>query len=208
MRYIIKRTSPDALETFKKQFLRTQRRLPTYRDLSHKPYLAMKHVVKESLLTEQYGLCCYCLKRIGPHNSHIEHLKPQSRFPEEDLAYTNLLASCNGIQNRNENCGHRKDDWYDEETISPLEPDCEKAFSFIPNGSILPKNDRAAATIQHLELNSFLLQRARQSAISASGLFDADFDEEKRCKLIAFYSTPHNGRLQAFCSAIIDCLEK
>lgn len=57
-----------------------------------------KDDLRRALVTEQHGLCCYCMRRIRPEadSMKIEHWQCQSRFPEHQLAYRNLLGACIG----------------------------------------------------------------------------------------------------------------
>ncbi|QSV71285.1 MAG: TIGR02646 family protein [Aphanizomenon flos-aquae KM1D3_PB] len=52
--------------------------------------------LKKALLTEQGYICCYCMRRISEDNMEIEHWQPQSKYPELQINYKNLLASCSG----------------------------------------------------------------------------------------------------------------
>ena len=57
-----------------------------------------KDALRKALAGEQRGLCCYCLSRIAPNprGMKIEHWRSQSKFPEEQLDYANLLGACSG----------------------------------------------------------------------------------------------------------------
>ena len=57
-----------------------------------------KDDLRHALVTEQHGLCCYCMGRIhnGPTTMKIEHWRCQSRHPDEQLNYRNLLGACLG----------------------------------------------------------------------------------------------------------------
>ncbi len=57
-----------------------------------------KDDLRHALVTEQRGLCCYCMGRIhnGPATMKIEHWRCQSRHPDEQLNYRNLLGACLG----------------------------------------------------------------------------------------------------------------
>lgn len=62
---------------------------------------AVKQDVREALVAEQRGVCCYCNDRIAPTEAgmHIEHRVPQHGEhgdPTRDLDWTNLLAACPG----------------------------------------------------------------------------------------------------------------
>ena len=120
------------------------------------------------------------------------------------LDYTNLHVSCSGYKETRENCGHKKDNWFDEKLmVSPLEEGVEKLFSYTIDGHIraVNGNERADAAIKELELDAFALQRLRKTAIYICGLFDDDFDN-KRSKIIHEYNTPLDGKLKSFCNAV------
>lgn len=52
--------------------------------------------LKEQLVSEQQGFCCYCARKISKENIRIEHLNPKSLFPHIMFSYKNLYASCTG----------------------------------------------------------------------------------------------------------------
>ena len=71
--------------------------------------------LRHTLVTEQRGLCCYCMGRIhnGPTTMKIEHWKCQARYPAEQLTYRNLLGACLGGQMQPghlQHCDTRKGD--------------------------------------------------------------------------------------------------
>lgn len=160
MRYIVKGDPPSELEVFKRKNPKK-----TYKDLNGND--DVKSSIKTSLLNEQNNRCCYCEQKLHTESSHhtkrshIEHIKPQSQFPKESLDYDNLLASCNG-NNKSESCGHKKDDWYCENTfIHPLKPRCLENFQFLPNGEMIGKTEAGVTTVKRLGLNSRHLQTKR-----------------------------------------------
>lgn len=57
-----------------------------------------KQTLREYLVREQRGICCYCMSRIKPQSSKmkIEHWKSQSQYPALQLDYKNLLGACKG----------------------------------------------------------------------------------------------------------------
>lgn len=71
-----------------------------HRQTPHADYnnYAEKADVRQALVTEQRGLCCYCMGRIqGEKDSmKIEHWQCQAHHEEEQLAYRNLLGACLG----------------------------------------------------------------------------------------------------------------
>lgn len=74
--------------------------LLAYRKTKHSNYrdYPNKDALRRALVTEQHGLCCYCMDRISPDRGSmkIEHWKSQSRYPERQLEYRNLLGACLG----------------------------------------------------------------------------------------------------------------
>lgn len=63
---------------------------------------ADKGTLRRVLVTEQRGLCCYCMGRItsDPATMKIEHWRSRAGFPDDQLRYWNLLAACNGSEGR------------------------------------------------------------------------------------------------------------
>ena len=59
---------------------------------------APKDELRHALVTEQRGLCCYCMCRIhnGPATMKIEHWNCQKDHPDRQLSYRNLLGACLG----------------------------------------------------------------------------------------------------------------
>jgi len=84
MRTIIKSPEPRRLTTH---------RLTPHSDYDNYPY---KEELRSALVTEQRGLCCYCMGRISDSNSRIEHWRCQHNYREEQLNYRNLLGVCYG----------------------------------------------------------------------------------------------------------------
>jgi uncharacterized protein (TIGR02646 family) len=91
---------------------------------------AGKDDLRRALVTEQRGLCCYCMGRIrnGPDTMKIEHWQCQARFPEHQLAYWNLLGACiggDGQPRHLQHCDTRKGDanliWNPAEPIHMIE---------------------------------------------------------------------------------------
>lgn len=71
--------------------------------------------LRHALVTEQRGICCYCMERIrnGPTTMKIEHWRCRSRYPDEELDYRNLLGACRGGHGRPphlQHCDTRKGD--------------------------------------------------------------------------------------------------
>ncbi len=211
MRRISKKSSPDFFNIWKINFKQTNGVDPDYSKFIGEE----KQKLREALYEEQFGLCCYCCKSLMfpyPYSeeSHIEHFRPKGNllYATLSLEYSNLHLSCSGFKSTKDSCGHKKDDWFDEAlTVSPLEENVEAIFEYTIDGSIKAANGniRASKTIEKLELDSFALKRLRSSAIYVSGIFDDDFDDEKRKLITEEYSRTENGCLKAFCNAVLYC---
>ena len=159
MRYIEKYTEePEAFRRWKKQ-----NKKAGWSDFSGGSEYGE---VKEQLIAEQLGMCCYCEVILSLSDCHIEHLKPKSRYPQERFAYGNLLASCNSKKS----CGHKKGTWYHPDMVSPLTIGCEQRFTYTLDGRMIPsdKEDKSALeTIEQLGLNCATLKDRRKSIILA-----------------------------------------
>ena len=74
--------------------------LTRHRQIPHCDYdnYAPKNELRHALVTEQRGLCCYCMGRIrnGPTIMKIEHWRCQANHPDKQLNYRNLLGACLG----------------------------------------------------------------------------------------------------------------
>ena len=89
--------------------------LTTYRQTAGSNYgnYGAKDELRRALVTEQRGLCCYCMDRIHDDgNTRIEHWRAQSRWPDLQLVYRNLLAACHGGKGprSKQHCDTRKRD--------------------------------------------------------------------------------------------------
>lgn len=214
MRRIIKNShQPDFFRDWKRNYRNRTGRSAKYRDLQndHGEYLNIKRL----LINEQYHLCCYCCNRVHESGSHIEHFVPQSADNSKQLNYHNLHISCEGyIEDistiERESCGHRKSNWYDENYIvSPLDEECEAIFVFLPDGTILPKEDdqRAIKMIENFGINSYALKKAREMAINTAfiriGFYDNNIADKALTDEIYFNNIPNqDGELPPFCDAV------
>ena len=86
MRHIAKGNEPPSLTTH---------RLSPHCDYNN---YAAKDDLRDALIREQRGLCCYCMGRIwnGTTTMKIEHWQCQAHHPAEQLNYRNLLGACLG----------------------------------------------------------------------------------------------------------------
>jgi len=125
---------------------------------------------KPELAVEGLHQCVYCAipeaRFGGIHNFHVEHFRPQSRFPALESVWGNLFYSC-GLCNI-----FKGDDWPDEAGdsayVDPSLTDYSSLIAFNDEGFAVPQNQRAAYTIERLYLNrpQLLIER-RESLILA-----------------------------------------
>ena len=205
MKYIQKDSTPQALrDWFEGQLLPDGQRINCgYGDMPSD----VRAVVKQRLLEEQGGLCCYTGMRVNSENSHIEHFKPQSaRIEYEDVNYRNLLAAYSGISKRCQFGAHAKDDWYDENLlVSPLHQSCETKFRFKQSGKIAPSDNEDAAaveTIRRLRLDDQSLEENRQSAIDEALFRPEQGDAQLQMLIQRLYDRDKSGQFSIFCFVI------
>lgn len=213
MKRIYKNDEPQEILQWKSKFKNKNGRVPRYSDLNEVENLPHKIFLKNSLISEQGHICCYCCKPIDTKNSHIEHIRPKERdeYRAISLEYENLLASCQGYHDREENCGHSKDNAFNEELfVSPLEENCESLFEFSDRGKIKAAdgNERAAYTIEILNLDTEQLNAARTEAMWVSGAMDELTEDECQRLLDKFQSVDERGRYVGFSDAIVYQLKK
>ena len=185
MKHVSKGQSPREFEEWKASAHADWQ--PTYADLQN----PQKRVLHGSLLAEQGWVCCYCGRRIGQADSHIEHFQPQELRPDLALSYDNLHASClrdtqPGVPLH---CGHAKGGRFDEALhLSPLDPGCESRFVYTMSGEIAPQEPadlRASYMVDLLKLDIPFLRNRRQEVLGQ--VFDAEFlsgaTQEDLCRL-------------------------
>jgi uncharacterized protein (TIGR02646 family) len=214
VKYICKTTEPEVLANFKAQANEDWQ--PTYELLRGED----KKQFHQHLIIEQGHICCYCGERIVCADSHIEHFQPQTEYPDLELDYFNLLASCQQkiAPKEPRHCGMGKGDWFDAELlVSPLIDDCEEFFEYTAIGEILPSRvpeqaERATETIERLSLNIPKLQAARAGAIDSiygDPELELPLSDDEIDKLIHYYSQTDNaGYYQPYCQSIVYMLNQ
>ncbi|MEK6299853.1 MAG: retron system putative HNH endonuclease [Acidobacteriota bacterium] len=217
MKYIKKAGAPHSYRIWYKQVCGTQDE--DFRELKN----PVKADLQRGLLKEQGWLCAYTMHRIDSHNSHIEHIKPESLCRAHqrgsDLYYENLVACFprDGMKRENRYGAPKKDDWWEEDGadfVSPLHPACEKHFSFALDGEITAVNNHRAAlaTIKVLALCHPSLTDDRKRVI-AEVLYGPKGDDPlslaKADQIKANICTrSSDGRFYEFCVAIRNALDE
>lgn len=133
------------------------------------------------LLSEQKGLCCYCLQQLEEGDFHIEHLAPQSAFLNEEVNYYNLFLSCGSDRIRKNHCGQSKDNNLIPKIISSHNPNthvkCEDLFKYNLLGEILPKEGLDTMINNYRQFER--LNRLTKSLISTIDVLNLNCEELK-----------------------------
>jgi uncharacterized protein (TIGR02646 family) len=132
-----------------------------------------KAALRQALVTEQRGLCCYCMGRIrnGPHTMKIEHWHCQSQYPQEQLNYRNLLGACMGSEGQPphlQHCDTRKGDL--DLKWNPVDPAhyVETRLGYDLDGSIRSLDaDFNNQLVTILNLNLPVLRNNRKGVLDA-----------------------------------------
>lgn len=161
MRTIVKGAEPASL---------AQHRLTPHSDYDN---YTDKDGLRAALVTEQQGLCCYCMGRIRNESDRvkIEHWHCQANYPDEQLIYRNLLGAClggegqrHGLQHCDTRKGNRDLLW------NPADPDhhVQDRISYGTDGAIKSNDaefDRELNDV--LNLNLPRLKNSRKMVLDA-----------------------------------------
>jgi uncharacterized protein (TIGR02646 family) len=193
-------------------------------DALHPAYNGLNGNIKTNLttqlITEQQGLCCYCMQKLEIGKFHIEHLAPRCGFKNEEVHYYNLFLSCGSPKEKKTHCGQAKGDTPIPKLISFYNTSsgkkCEDFFKYNLQGEILPKEGlediatnynnyqnlnaltkQILGVIEVLNLNSEILKNSRKNiAFSIMGLPD---NIQQLQNTINKYETPDaSGYLNPF----------
>ena len=185
----------------------------------------VRDAVKKSLLEEQGYICCYCGSEVElSRNTILEHLLPKGKdeYRYLNLEYTNILASCDGGQQkrseRAENGRKRNksypsfcDDNKKNEVlpVHPLQVNCEDRFYFDEEGKIYPKtaDKEAEETIRILNLKNPVLCNRRKEMIDFYKEINSTKTEFKNTYL-NIMNRDANGKLIPFCFVVKSYIKK
>jgi uncharacterized protein (TIGR02646 family) len=175
-----------------------------------------KQTTKQYILhDEQHGLCIYCERHLSASYARLEHLKPQSCYPDEHFSYKNLVVSCHGQEDHNEmipahqgysidSCDHFKAAQFDENLfLDPtLIPDITKYFCFDKiNGGIsasIVNKEKANHMIQLLNLDNVSLCNERLNAKIALIRVVSQLPQNKKKKAMALLLQKDNKAFISF----------
>lgn len=186
MRRITKGPEPQGLRSYRQ----ATASLPTYRDLPD------REALRETLIQEQRGLCCYCMGRVQQKTASIEHWKPRSVYPEDELSWWNLFAVCPGGAGTgkvNEHCDKRKA--ATEISMYPADPAIEQKVGFSATGEVVSQysdldvqrqiDEVLGLNIERLKSNRNSVLKSLKEACQreAAGQWTRSFIEKKIARL-------------------------
>lgn len=126
----------------------------------------------DSLLKEQGYICAYCMRRIPCKDSlsnedhHIEHIKPRSEYPKNQLDYKNMVIVCPGHMGDDDHCDRSKGN--KEMHLSPLNSSVIQTISY-ENGLIKSSNSVWNSELNDiLNLNDKVLVKARMTTLQTT----------------------------------------
>lgn len=148
--------------------------LVNHRSSAHSNFdnYAGKDELREVLVRDQRGLCCYCMTRIKATGTamKIEHWRCQSRNASLELSYSNLLAACHGGHGQPEDkqhCDTKKGDRDLKFNPADASHGIEQLISFEMDGTITSSDTEFAAQLNDvLNLNLPLLKKRRKEALT------------------------------------------
>ena len=214
MKYIKKGGKPAILAKFERENAKTPE-VATFDGLTSEA----KEGLRKALLREQGFLCAYTMRRIGlfpnANDFHIEHIRPQSRYPELQIDYDNMVL-CAPDGHCDWGARHKdQTDVAESNFVSPLRADCETRFAFRRDGSVRPASDKdgaAQSTLDLLNLNHRELVAQRAEALRRFGLGPLSpkpLGARKALLLSQRICEPGPaGAFEAFCVAIQQAAQK
>lgn len=139
--------------------------------------------VREALIRDQGGICCFCMRRIASDAAEMKvaHFVPRSVDSSLEMTWSNLLGACLGLADRsdrrpaNQTCDTRQKNQC--LSIDPRKASIPSVIEYSNNGRISIASSRCSketyAALQRdldntLNLNHPALCRARKEALEAA----------------------------------------
>ncbi len=166
MKYIDKSIAnePDTLKNYRK----------ITPNASYKGFSDKDQKLKKSLLSEQNGICAYCMQRINlklnkfhKPQIEVEHLKSQEKHPNLSLNYENMIGVCNGNSRGIEHCDKSKKSM-ELKKLFPTHKNCESLITYSRSGEIKSNSNNQEVTHDInilLNLNNQRLVEYRKNTI-------------------------------------------
>jgi uncharacterized protein (TIGR02646 family) len=177
----------------------------------------VKDELRDALAREQGFLCCYCLRRIDPGASRIEHHEAQSTHPERQLDWRNMLVACDGGElgpAANRHCDVRKGDTPIQ--VDPTDAHHVARVKFDGNGRVTSTDAAIQRDLDEtLNLNDERLVRTRRAALGdalrqlsrkhGAGNWSRDLLQRE---LARWRPRAVTERLPEFCEAVAQYIER
>ena len=195
--------------------------LTVHRSMSYSYYDNYKETdeLRDALVREQRGLCCYCMGRISSDwgTMKVEHWRSQKRYPCKQLDYSNLLGACLGGKGQKKRFQHC-DTYKGKKDLrwNPADPshDIETRLLYTADGSIESDDDEFNTQLKEvLNLNLSLLMTQRKRVLDAilewweyekkQGPVLRERFEQKRDQW-----TGGEGTLQPYCQVVVWWLDQ
>jgi uncharacterized protein (TIGR02646 family) len=215
MKRIIKGKEPNCLLQYRQIQHTPDTPPPTYEDYHPKEPL------KEALLKEQGYICCYCMQRISKETMEIEHWKPkcEGKYPELQLDYKNLLASCSGNRGQGKKNLHCNASHGNEElTINPADDvkNCEHYIKYSSSGKIYSDDEKInndLNNVLNLNLQTLIENRKIQLDTVVNALNkkfpNKDWSKEAiKKKVDELSSKDAEGKYSPYCQYVVAYLKK
>jgi uncharacterized protein (TIGR02646 family) len=177
-----------------------------------------KQRVRESLVAEQRGLCCYCMRRIVAKFDamKVEHWQSQKHFPKRQLDYANMLGACLGGEGNPpalQHCDTRKGDQGLSLSPAHIGHDVERLLHYDKDGTIRstdPAFDQEINEVLNLNLPLF---KNNRKAILQRLILEApkhgDWNNIRLEKKLAEWNgEADNNELKEYCQVIVYWLRK
>jgi uncharacterized protein (TIGR02646 family) len=129
-----------------------------------------KDTLRDALVAEQRGICCYCQSRIYPafNLMKVEHWHSHKHYPQERLVYRNLLGVCLGGQGKPGKVQHCDTYKSDKDLCrNPADPahNVDAVIHYLSDGRITSSVDELNEqldSVLNLNLESLKESRKRQ----------------------------------------------
>jgi uncharacterized protein (TIGR02646 family) len=175
-----------------------------------------KNELRDYLLAEQGYICCYCMQRIKKETMKIEHWQPQSKYPEKQLDYQNLLAACRGNEGEPKHLQHCDTHKGEQEmTLNPLK--LTESIKYSGNGRIYsdaPNIEQEINDILNLNTQTLVNNRAEiinaviQDLTKIKGKQAAWSVNDVKRQLQKYEAKNAAGEYEPYCQAVIYFLNK
>lgn len=179
-----------------------------------------KRSVREHLAAEQHRICAYCMLRIDPGATdvqgrpmmRVEHWAAQSRSPDRDLAWTNLLGSCDGggdgAPPTAQSCDRAKADATIGLHPAACEPGLpERTLRYLGDGTIDAEGPMDQ-DLRTLNLNVPRLTRARRELLDVLLARTRDLDPAGLRRVRAAWAVPTSDGLRQLVQVALYWLDK